>query len=76
MKRAVKSYCKEENLSEGKSLEFDFKLEQVEMIPQGQAGWTVTSPKPEPVWLLQSVIISTSSDVYYMFVNVGKQSFS
>ena len=71
----MKSYCKEENLSEGNSLEFDFKLEQVEMIPQGQPGWTVTPPKPQTVWLLQSVIIiSTSSDVYYMFV--GEQSFS
>ena len=72
MKRAVKSYCKEENLSEGNSLEFDFELEQVEMIPQEQPGWKVTSPNPQPVWLLHSVIIS--SDVYYMFV--GEQSFS
>ena len=70
----MKSYCKKENLSEGNSLEFDFKLEQVEMIPQGQPGWTFTSPKPQTVWLLQSAIISTSSDVYYMFV--GEQSFS
>ena len=55
MKSAVKSYCKEENLSEGNSLEFDFELEQVEMNPQEQPGWKVTSPKPEPVCMATAV---------------------
>ena len=70
----MKSFLKEQDLLEGASLEFEFESEQLTITPKGQPGWTVefTPPEPQPVWLLQSVIIN--SNVYYMFV--GEQSFS
>ena len=66
----MKSYFKKEEEEEGTSLEF--KFEQLKISPQEQRGWTFTSPKPQTVWLLQSVIYNIV--MYDMFV--GEQSFS
>ena len=69
----MKSFFKEkEKEEEGTSLEFEFKSEQLKISPQEQPGWTFTSPKPQTVWLLQSVIYNIV--MYDMFV--GEQSFS